>query len=55
MDVRWIRDVRTALQTHHIGWAMWDYAGSFGVVTGKPGQRVPDPDTVKALGLKTPA
>ena len=53
--LRWIRDVRTALQTHHIGWAMWDYAGSFGVVTGKPGQRVPDPDTVKALGLKTPA
>ena len=50
-----IEDMRKALEKYHIGWAMWDYAGSFGVVTGKPGQRVPDPATLKALGLKTPA
>jgi len=49
----WIHDVRTALEADGIGWAMWDYRGSFGVVTkedGKPAQ--PDPATVKALGLK---
>ncbi|MCX5682562.1 MAG: cellulase family glycosylhydrolase [Planctomycetota bacterium] len=36
------------------GWAMWDYAGGFSVATGKPGERVADPDTVKALGLTMP-
>ena len=30
---------------------MWDYATEFGAATGKPGQRVPDADTLKALGL----
>jgi len=30
---------------------MWDYATEFGVATGEPGQRVADPDTLKALGL----
>jgi len=53
--LRWIRDVRTALQTHRIGWAMWDYAGGFSVVVEKDGRRVPDPATLEALGLKTPA
>jgi aryl-phospho-beta-D-glucosidase BglC (GH1 family) len=48
---RCIGDVRKALEKHHIGWAMWDYASSFGVVTGQPGQRVPDAATVNALGL----
>ncbi len=33
---------------------MWDYAGDFGVATGKPGQRVADVNTLKALGLTTP-
>jgi hypothetical protein len=49
----WIQDVRTALEADGIGWAMWDYHGSFGVVLrqeGQPGK--PDPETVKALGLK---
>jgi hypothetical protein len=49
----WIRDVRTALESDHIGWAMWDYHGGFGVVlnrSGEPGQ--PDPATLEALGLK---
>lgn len=48
---RCIRDVRKALEKYHTGWAMWDYAGCFGVVTGQPGQRVPDASTVTALGL----
>jgi aryl-phospho-beta-D-glucosidase BglC (GH1 family) len=50
----WIKDVRTALERHNIGWAMWDYSGSFGVVTKKDGKAVADPDTVKALGLTMP-
>jgi aryl-phospho-beta-D-glucosidase BglC (GH1 family) len=48
----WIRDVRTALERHGIGWTMWDYSGSFGVVTRKDGKNVPDPLTLQALGLK---
>ncbi|MGA7218994.1 MAG: glycoside hydrolase family 5 protein [Candidatus Sulfotelmatobacter sp.] len=51
----WIRDVRTALERHNIGWAMWDYSGSFGVVTKKNGRAVPDEFTVRALGLKSAA
>ncbi len=48
----WIQDVRTALEHHGIGWAMWDYAGNFGVVTKKDGQIAPDDIVVRALGLR---
>ena len=52
----WIHDVRTALEGHGMGWTMWDYSGSFGVVTKKNGQAaVPDEVTLRALGLKMPA
>src|SRR5229473_2491467 len=34
----WINDVRTSLEHHDIGWTMWDYSGSFGVVTKKDGK-----------------
>lgn len=52
----WINDVRTSLERHNISWAMWDYSGSFGVVTKKNGQAaVPDEVTLRALGLKMPA
>jgi len=51
---RWITDVREALERHAIGWTMWDYAGSFGVVTKTNGEAVPDPATVRALGLRLP-
>ncbi len=47
----WIHDVRTALERHGIGWAMWDYSGNFGVATKKDGRNVPDEITVRALGL----
>lgn len=50
----WIKDVRTALERHDIGWAMWDYSGSFGVVTKKDGRATPDEVTVRALGLSMP-
>jgi endoglucanase len=49
----WIHDVRTALEGDHIGWAMWDYRGNFGVVLKKDGGAAQaDPATVEALGLK---
>lgn len=47
----WIHDVRTALEADGIGWDMWDFHGSFGVAIKKNGKSIPDPATVKALGL----
>jgi hypothetical protein len=47
----WIRDVRSALEKHNIGWSMWDYAGGFSIVTTENDRRVVDADTAKALGL----
>jgi endoglucanase len=52
---RWINDVRSALERHNIGWAMWDYSGNFGVATKENGKATPDEVTVRALGLKMPA
>ena len=48
----WLVDVRTSLERHSIGWAMWDYSGSFGVVTKRDGKATLDEATVKALGLR---
>ena len=53
--LRWIEDVRTALERHRIGWAMWDYADSFGVAVKKGGRAEPDPQTLAALGLSAKA
>jgi len=50
--VAWIQDVRTSLERHNIGWAMWDYSGSFGVVTNRETKAKLDEITVRALGLK---
>ena len=49
---RWIQDVRMSLERHNIGWAMWDYSGSFGVVTNRETKAKLDEITVRALGLK---
>jgi hypothetical protein len=51
----WIHDVRVALERHGMGWTMWDYSGSFGVVTKKDRRSVADDGTVRALGLNVPA
>jgi aryl-phospho-beta-D-glucosidase BglC (GH1 family) len=51
----WIRDVRTSLERHNIGWTMWDYSGSFGVVTNRETKAKLDKVTVEALGLKMSA
>ena len=48
----WLHDVRTALEHNGIGWAMWDYSGSFGVVTKKDGKAVTDDGALRALGMK---
>lgn len=32
--LRWLADVRQALEKHGIGWTVWDYADLFGVATG---------------------
>lgn len=52
---RWITDVRTALELQHIGWAMWDYSGNFGLVKRDSSDHAPDAPIVHALGLKMPA
>jgi aryl-phospho-beta-D-glucosidase BglC (GH1 family) len=51
--MRWIHDVRSALEANSIGWAMWDYRGGFGVVWKQDGQPAKvDEQVVDALGLK---
>jgi endoglucanase len=49
---RYIEAVRSALEANHIGWAMWDWSGNFGLVTHKDGQVIVDPAIAKALDLK---
>jgi endoglucanase len=49
--LHWLKDVRTALERHGIGWAMWDYADGFGVAVRKHGEVVSDLQTEYALGL----
>jgi hypothetical protein len=47
-----LHDVRSAFERNGIGWTMWDYSGSFGVVTKKDGKAVADDAALKALGMK---
>jgi hypothetical protein len=47
----WLHDVREELERAGIGWCMWDYAGGFAVAPGEPGEREPDAEVLKALGL----
>lgn len=52
---RWITAVREALEANHIGWAMWDYRGNFGVVRRTATEITPDDAILKALGLDADA
>ncbi|MFZ0661938.1 MAG: cellulase family glycosylhydrolase [Acidobacteriaceae bacterium] len=52
---RWISAVRSALEANHIGWAMWDYRGNFGVVTKTATEITPDDAILKALRLNAAA
>jgi endoglucanase len=51
MRAAWLRDTRTALEDQGIGWAVWDYQGSFAVVTKTDGKAAPIPAIADALGL----
>ena len=48
----WISDVRTAAESKHIGWCMWDYQANFGLVTKGTAGTVVDESVLHALGLK---
>lgn len=50
---QWIRDVRTLLEQYQIGWAMWDYDDSFGLVERQNGQITVDETIAGALGLRS--
>ncbi len=47
----WISDVRTAAETKHFGWCMWDYQANFGLVTKGADGTVVDDGVLHALGL----
>jgi hypothetical protein len=47
----WISDTRTSLERHHIGWAMWDYNGNFGLMGKSSSGMTVDQDVLHALGL----
>lgn len=49
--VAWLRDVREACEKFCIGWCMWTFDGSFGVVVRKNGKAFVDEDVAIALGL----
>ncbi len=49
--LRLLRDTSTAMTAQGIPWAMWDYAGGFGITEGDPGSRKPDLATAGAIGL----
>ncbi len=46
--LRWYSDVRSIFESHDIGWANWDYKGSFGLV-GPDGS--PDHELISVVGL----
>ena len=51
---RWIGDVRLSLESHGIGWAVWDYTDIFGLTAqsnqlGLRGQRQLEPAALEAL------
>lgn len=46
----WLKDVRTTLERHNIGWTRRGYCGRIGVVTKEDGKDLLDEDTAKTLG-----
>jgi len=54
MRAQYLHDVRVALEENHIGWAMTEYDGSFGLVTKANGVAKPDREVLRALGLDRP-
>jgi endoglucanase len=52
---QYLHDMRMALVRNSIGWAMWDYQDSFGLVTKANGVPTPNAGVLEALGLYEPA
>jgi hypothetical protein len=54
--LRWLRDVRTALERHGIGWAVWSYDECLGLDrrVDPAGNVTIDWDSAAALGLRAP-
>jgi aryl-phospho-beta-D-glucosidase BglC (GH1 family) len=54
--LRWLYDVRTALERHGIGWAVWSYDESLGLdrTVDPTGSVRVDWDSAAALGLRAP-
>jgi hypothetical protein len=50
--LRYLHDVRTALEARVSAWTLWDYAGGFGVVRAAARGRTVDQDALAALGLR---
>lgn len=51
----WLRDVRSALERHGMGWTVWDYnSDGFGVVSRSEGHPRADSAALHALGLQFP-
>jgi aryl-phospho-beta-D-glucosidase BglC (GH1 family) len=49
--VAWLRDVRESCEKFGIGWCMWTFDGSFGLVNRENGKVHVDLDVARALGL----
>ena len=47
----WVRDVRESCEKYSIGWCMWTFDGSFGVVNRENKKVTVDEDLARALGL----
>jgi endoglucanase len=54
--LRWHKETREAFESHGWGWAVWDYAGGFGIVQSdsEPPHRILDRSMLDALGLPAP-
>lgn len=48
--LRWHRASRQGFEARGWGWAVWDFAGGFGIVTGPAGSRTIDRAMLEALG-----
>lgn len=47
----WLADVRKSCEKFGIGWCMWTFDGSFGIVDRENGKTIVDKDVAIALGL----
>jgi aryl-phospho-beta-D-glucosidase BglC (GH1 family) len=50
-SLRWHREVRQAFEARGWGWAVWDYAGGFGIARGFGKNKTLDAPKLRALGM----